>query len=91
MRQLAVSEWLENSAFNQEFMMDIDIKLEAPKLLSSGFYHSDLADTMVLSLANTLEVTIIVFSYLLSAIPFLCNSSETDDFCAYHDCFYTVW
>ena len=61
LRQLAVNEWLENSAFYQEFMMDIDIKLEAPKFLSSGFYHSDLADTMVLSLANALEATIIVF------------------------------
>ena len=62
LRQLAVNEWLENSASYQEFMMDNDIKLEAPKFLSSGFYHSDLADTMVLSLANALEATITVFS-----------------------------
>ena len=66
---------MENSDFYQEFLKDIDIKLEAPKFLSSGFYHSDLADTMVLSLANTLETTIVVFSSV-ECHPLLCVTPQ---------------
>ena len=75
LRQLAVNEWLENYDFYQEFLKDIDIKLEAPKFFSSGFYHSDLADTMVLSLANTLETTIVVFSSV-ECHPLLCVTPQ---------------
>ena len=54
-------------------MKDIDIQVEAPKFLSSGFYHSDLADTMVLALANALEASIIVFSSV-ECHPFFCTT-----------------
>jgi len=62
LRQLVVAEWKENVAVYQDFAPNVDINQEADKFLASGFYYGDLADTMILALANVLQATIVVFS-----------------------------
>ena len=63
LRKLAVQEWVSNPSYYQSFLVDsVQVEQEAMKFLLPGYFHSDLADTMVLSIANTLHATIIVFS-----------------------------
>ena len=62
LRKLVVAEWKQNESIYQDFAPRIIVNEEAEKFLSSGFYHEDLADTMILALANVLQSTIIVFS-----------------------------
>ena len=60
LRKLAVEEWVSNSSYYQSFLLDsVQVEQEAMKFLLPGYFHGDLADTMVLSIANA---TIIVFS-----------------------------
>ena len=63
LRKLAVEEWISNSSYYQSFLVDsVQVDQEAPKFLLPGYFHGDLADTMVLSIANAIHATIIVFS-----------------------------
>ena len=63
LRKLAVEEWVSNSSYYQSFLLDsVQVEQEAMKFLLPGYFHGDLADTMVLSIANALHATIIVFS-----------------------------
>ena len=62
LRKLAVEEWVSNSYY-QSFLLDsVQVEQEAMKFLLPGYFHGDLADTMVLAIANALHATIIVFS-----------------------------
>ena len=63
LRKLVVDEWLTNASYYQSFMVDsVQVEQEAVKFLDPGYFYGDLADTMVLSIANSLNVSIIVFS-----------------------------
>ena len=62
LRERTVNEWIENRHEYEEFMMDIDVMREAEKFRQPGFYDSQLGDSMVLALANTLNLPIIVFT-----------------------------
>lgn len=62
LRQLVVAEWKQNASKYEDFLPNTDVIQEADKFLMSGFYNSDLADTMILALANILQATIVVFS-----------------------------
>ena len=63
LRKLAVDEWLENPLYYQSFLVDsVQVEQEARKFLLPGYFYGDLADTMVLSIANAINTTIIVFS-----------------------------
>lgn len=63
LRKLAVNEWLSNAAYYQPFLVDsLQVEEEALKFLEPGYFYGDLADTMILSVANALNVPIIVFS-----------------------------
>ena len=64
LRQLVVNEWKQNELFYQDFAPRIVINQEAEKFLSSGYHYGDLADTMILALANIMQSTIIVFSFI---------------------------
>ena len=59
---MVVTEWKNNSSTYQDFLPNANIIQEADNFLTSGFYHGDLADTMILALANILQATIAVFS-----------------------------
>lgn len=48
LRELTVTGWLENSSTYQEFLPEITIHEEATKFLTLGYYHGDLADTIIL-------------------------------------------
>ena len=62
LRQLVVAEWKQNPLSYEDFLPNADIIQEADKFMTPGFYNSDLADTMILALANILQATIVVFS-----------------------------
>ena len=63
LRQLTVKEWLGNPSFYQSFLVDsLRVEEEAVRFLMPGYFHGDLADTMVLAIANAIKSTIIVFS-----------------------------
>ena len=63
LRKLMVDEWLANASYYQSFMVDsTQVEQEAVKFLDSGYFYGDLADTMVLAIANSLNLSIIVFS-----------------------------
>ena len=66
----------ENYCYYQDFVPSVDIQQEASKLLASGFYYGDLADTMILALSNALQTTIIVFSSI-ECHPVFCISPRT--------------
>jgi len=73
LRQLVVNEWKQNESMYQDFAPHVVVNQEAEKFLFSGFYHGDLADTMVLALANVLQCSIIVFSSI-ECHPVFCIS-----------------
>ena len=75
LRQLAVSEWIANSSYYQGFVTHISVEEEARKFLTPGFFHGDLADTMLTSLANALGMPIIVFSSI-AYHPIFCITPE---------------
>ena len=58
-----MEEWVSNSSYYQSFLVDtVQVEQEAMKFLLPGYFHGDLADTMVLVIANAIHATIIVFS-----------------------------
>ena len=61
LRKLAVKEWTDHTGIYQPFLVNKDIKEEAQKFTKSGFYDSDLGDSMVLALSNALQLPILVF------------------------------
>ena len=44
------------------FLVSSNVRDEAEKFLKNGYYHGELADTMVLALSNALQVAIVVLS-----------------------------
>lgn len=61
LRELIVKEWKNNVNYYQDFVQ-CNVDEEADKFLQSGVYCGELGDTMVLALANALQVSIIVLS-----------------------------
>ena len=58
-----VDEWLEYPLYYQSFLVDsVQVEQEARKFLLPGYFYGDLADTMVLSIANAINTPILVFS-----------------------------
>lgn len=76
LRQLTVTEWIEHSSLYNGFLTDIRIEEEAPKFLVQGYFHGDLADTMLTSLSNALQTPIVVFSSI-ACHPFFCVMPNT--------------
>ena len=76
LRKLTVSEWIEHSELYEGFLTDVSIEKEAPKFLVPGYFHGDLADTMLTSLSNVLQTPIIVFSSI-ACHPFFCVTPNT--------------
>lgn len=76
LRQVLVREWTENSSYYEGFLIDTCIEREAPKFLDPGYFHGNLADTMISGLSNALQTPIIVFSSI-ECHPFLCVTPET--------------
>ena len=76
LRHLIVAEWKRNVPIYQEFSPNVDVVQEADKFLIPGFYYGDLADTMILTLANVLQATIVVFS-LIECHPVFCITPRT--------------
>lgn len=62
LRQIVVKEWRDNTEYYSDFLVDCDIKQEADKFLQSGFFASDLGDTVLLGIANALGIQFIVFT-----------------------------
>ena len=65
LREKAVNGWLNRSHEYQGFLTSSTVEEEAPKFMQSGFYHGELANTMVLAVSNALEIPIVVFSSAL--------------------------
>ena len=76
LRQLTVKEWLDHSSRYEGFLVDIAIEDEAPKFLVPGYFHGDLADTMLTALSNALQTPIIVFSSI-ACHPYFCLTPRT--------------
>ena len=77
LRKIAVKEWLDNSWYYEGFLLDnVNIDQEAPKFLDQGYFHGDLADTMITAISNALETPIIVFSSL-ACHPIHCIKPRT--------------
>ena len=62
LRKLAVEEWVSNSSYYESLVDTVQVEQEGMKFLLPGYFHGDLADTMVLAIANAIHATIIVFS-----------------------------
>ena len=62
LRELTVAEWKNNEEYYQSFLVSSNVRDEAEKFLKNGYYHGELADTMVLALSNALQVAIVVLS-----------------------------
>ena len=62
LRQLTVLEWVHNHQEYEGFTPDVNVVEEAEKFLQDGFFHGELADTIVLALSNLLGVPLIIFS-----------------------------
>jgi hypothetical protein len=65
LRKKVVQEWLLNPQDYQGFLTSSTVEEEAPKFLQEGFYHGDLANTMVLAVSNSLGIPVVVFSSAL--------------------------
>ena len=75
LRQIMVSEWIENSSRYEGFLPDVCIQQEAPKFLIPGNFYGPLADTMLTALCNALQTPIIVFSSI-ECHPFFCITPQ---------------
>lgn len=64
LRQIVVKEWKENADYYAAFLVDCNVREEADKFLQSGWFDSDLGDTVLLALANSLGVHFVVFTTL---------------------------
>ena len=62
---MTVQEWLANAQDYQGFLSESAFEDEAPKFLSDGFYHGELANAMILAISNALEIPVIVYSSAL--------------------------
>lgn len=62
LRDLVVSEWQRNPETCQGFLTDTTVEDEAELFRSSGYFNSELGDTVLLTLSNVLGVSIIVFT-----------------------------
>ena len=62
LRELVVSEWQQNSETYQGFLTDTTVEDEAELFRSSGYFNSELGDTVLLTLSNVLGVSIVVFT-----------------------------
>ena len=71
-----MEEWTEHSSRYQGFLSDVCIQQEAPKFLVPGYFHGDLADTMLTCLSNALQTPIIVFSSI-ACHPIFCITPST--------------
>jgi len=78
LRKITVREWLENSSYYEGFLMDVCVEQEAPKFLESGYFHGNLADTMITALSNALHTPVMVFSSI-ECHPFFCITPETQE------------
>ena len=65
LRPLAVREWKDNKDYYKGFLVDTDTEVEADSFLQSGYFNSQLGDTMVLALANALGIPMIIFTTML--------------------------
>ena len=62
LRKKAVEEWLLNPEDYQGFLTDSNVVEQAPKFLQEGYYHGELANTMVTNVSNMLGIPVVVFS-----------------------------
>ena len=62
LRLIAVSEWLEHKDYYQSFLTSERVETSAIMFLQQGHFHGELGNTMVLSLANALKLTVIIIS-----------------------------
>ena len=76
LQQIIVNEWIQYSSLYAGFLIDVCIETEAPKFLVPGYFHGDLADTMLTALLNALQTPIIVFSSI-ACHPFFCVTPNT--------------
>ena len=91
LRQIMVSEWIENSSRYEGFLPDVCIQQEAPKFLIPGNFYGPLADTMLTALCNALQTPIIVFSSIECHPFFLYNSSKSKDISTCYCGLYSIW
>lgn len=70
LRQLMVSEWLENTDIYQDFTT-IDIRQAAHTYMSDGEFTGDLGDLMVLTSSNLLNTQTTLFTSIAN-MPLLC-------------------
>ena len=54
LREKAVQEWQNNPHEYQGFLSCGTVEDEAPKFLQNGYYHGELANTMLLAVSNAL-------------------------------------
>ena len=76
LRTVMVTEWIDNSSRYEGFLVDVCIEQEALKFLAPGYFHGNLADTMVTALSNALQMPIIVYSSI-ACHPVLCVTPQT--------------
>ena len=62
LRQIVVREWQQNAEYYSGFLVECDILQEAEKFLQTTFFNSDLGDTVLLALANALNIQFVVFT-----------------------------
>ena len=62
LRKKVVEEWLLNPKAYQGFLTDSNVVEQAPTFLQEGYYHDELASTMVTNVSNMLGILVVVFS-----------------------------
>ena len=62
LRELAINEWRSNANDYECFLTSSTVAEEAGKFLQSGYYQGELADTMPLALANSLQLVLTIFT-----------------------------
>lgn len=65
LRMLVVQEWISNAQDYEGFVPGIDVQQEALKYVENGYFFGELANTIVLALANVLGLTLIIFTSIV--------------------------
>lgn len=62
LRAGTVKEWIDNSEEYQAFVSNTNVQMEAINFETSGYFNSELGDTMLTALTNFLQMPFIVFT-----------------------------
>ena len=91
LREKTVEEWQNNCHEYEGFLSNATVLDEAPKFLQDGYYHGELADTVILAMSNSLEIPIVVFSSALHHPNAIHHTSGYYSYLSIVCSIHTVW